>query len=82
MSNSQARLVRALIFACLFPLCFAYLLPISRPAIASTGSPALSVAATAASNPAESITASSDAPAQLASGLGGYGDTITVTAMR
>jgi len=69
MSNSQARLVRALIFACLFPFCFAYLLPISRPAIASTAS-------------AQSLAAYSGVPAQFAPAPGNSSDTITVAAMR
>jgi spore coat protein U-like protein len=73
MSNSQARLVRALIFASLFPLCFAYLLPISRPAMASTASP---------SGLAQSVAAYSSVPAQAAPALGNSGDTITVAAMR
>ena len=82
MSNSQARLVRALIFACLFPFCFAYLLPISRPAIASTASPALTIAATATSSSAQSVAPYGDMPAQFALTFGSYQDTITVTAMR
>jgi hypothetical protein len=73
MSNSQARLVRALIFACLFPLCFAYLLPISGPAVASTASP---------SGLAQSVAAYSGVRAQFAPAPRNSSDTITVAAMR
>jgi spore coat protein U-like protein len=48
MSNSSARLARALVFACLFPLSFAYLLPRSAAAGSVTGTFTAQIAIAAA----------------------------------
>ena len=59
MSHSPARLVRAFVFACLFPLSFAYLFPISRVANAGTTTTTftsqIAIAAACAINSAASL---------------------------
>jgi len=57
MSNSQAHLGRALVFACLFPLSFAYLFPLRAVAgsVTATFNPQLAIAATCLINSASSL---------------------------
>src|ERR1041384_6296594 len=57
MSNSQARLARALVFACLFPLSFAYLFPRSAVAgsVTTTFTAQIAIAAACAINSASSL---------------------------
>jgi spore coat protein U-like protein len=57
MSNSQARLVRALVFACLFPLAFAYLFQRSAAAgsVTTTFTAQIAIAAACAIDSASSL---------------------------